>query len=596
MPTATLPKRRSVYSTCSVTDFFNMLDYYCETEGVNAEVACDTESNGQDVRDGRGYLTGISLSFKLGPIYQSIYIPLRHPSGNVSFADRVRVQNWFRDYRGWLIFHNAKFDLVNLSTAGIEYLGKFYDTMIICHLLDENLFSKSLDACVRKYVPGEDTKKNTEAFNLIIKHMGWDGISPDDMREYAEHDAFITLCLWEERKAAFEAEELGTNGVWDHKQEFTRVLIKMEGRGVRINQALAFEQAQIGTTRLEELTKELKMNPSSGKDLERVFLKELELPEYDKKTKGGKPAFDKEAMEYYDAILERRNSPLAKKVKEFRGWQKTVGSNYRAYLRLLSPDGRLRPNYKMHGTRTGRLSCEDPNLQQIPRQSENIWNGNLKGCFIADEGYELWEFDYSQLELRLGTAYAREQNLLVVFADPERDVFTEMSQDLGFSRQDTKTLVYSIQYGAGLKRIAAVFGVSLDRARAIKNKYHSTYPGFVKVENMAKARCKSVGKIKLWSGRYRHFWDKYNDAHKAFNSVIQGGAADIVERQMVRLFKAFDSDECRMLLTVHDSVVWEIRKDKVAHYKPLIEEMMANIEPDFGVKFKVEAKEWGKAA
>jgi DNA polymerase-1 len=301
-------------------------------------------------------------------------------------------------------------------------------------------------------------------------------------------------------------------------------------------------------------------------------------------------------MELYDILLERQDSPIAKRVLEYRGWQKTVGSNYRAYLRLRSPDGRLRPNYKLHGTKTGRLSCSDPNLQQIPRESDKVWNGKLKQAFLPTRGYRLMEFDYSQLELRLATAYANEIELKQVFLE-DRDIFTEMSKILGFNRQDTKTFVYSVQYGAGLDRLMHVFKVSRWRAEEMRETYKQSYPGFVKVEGIAKMRCRTRGKVQLWSGRYRHFFDRDSDAHKAFNSAILGGAADIVEHVMVRLFKEIDNEEeCRMLLTVHDSVVFEIREDVVEDYKAAIIEIMSDVKPDFGVKFAVDGKEWGKAA
>lgn len=594
-PLGTILPETAFSASDDFEEFFKHLELYTEMEDKPL-VACDTETNAQEIRDGRGYLTGISLSFKFG-VQWTMYLPFRHPEDNLSHKQKERVRYWFQrfaDKGGWLIFHNAKFDLVSLKTAGIDYQGHFYDTMIICHLLDENLFSKKLEFCVRKYCPDIDGKKNTEAFNALIKYQGWGGISFINMREYAEQDAYITYRLFEARWADFCKEDL--HAVWDHKQKFMRLLIKMESRGIKIDKEVSLHEAQRGTTRLEELTKELKINPNSGKDLERILINELKLPVI-KRTKQGKPSFNKEAMEVYDQILERQDSDLAKKVKEYRGWSKTVGSNYRAYLRLISPDGRLRPNYKLHGTRTGRLSCEEPNLQQIPRSSSNDWNGKLKQAFIPEDGYELWEFDFSQLELRLGSAYAKEAKLKEIFADSNRDVFTEMSVDLGFSRQDTKTLVYSIQYGAGITRISAVFGVSDERARQIKAKYQATYPGFVKVENMAKAKCVSLGKIKLWSGRYRHFIDRRNDAHKAFNSVIQGGAADIMERQMLRMYEEFDNDDtCRMLLTVHDSVVWEIHKDCVEDLVPKIKALMADVMPDFQVKFAVDAKKWGVAA
>jgi DNA polymerase-1 len=381
----------------------------------------------------------------------------------------------------------------------------------------------------------------------------------------------------------------------------------MESYGVRIDVPFSVKKAQLGVDKQHEILKRLKRNPGSSKDLKAMLIDELGLPVV-KLTKSGLAkqkageefdpkdyaSFDKEAMAVYDEILERRDNPLAKDILAYRGWNKTTSSNYKAYLSLLSPDGRLRPNYKLHGTKTGRSSCEQPNLQQIPRESDKEWNGDLKQAFIADEGYTLWEFDYSQLELRLATAYADERELKKVFADPTADIFTQMAGTLGFTRQDTKTFVYSVQYGAGLERIAAVFKVSRAEAEAKREAYRNSYPGFRKVEALASARCKAVGKVALWSGRYRHFWSKRDDAHKAFNSVIQGGAADIVEHVMVKLWNEVNNPaECRMLLTVHDSVVFEIRNDCVDKYVSTITSIMTNIEPDFGVTFAVDAHVWG---
>jgi len=292
-------------------------------------------------------------------------------------------------------------------------------------------------------------------------------------------------------------------------------------------------------------------------------------------------------------MLEKLSNATASKVLEYRGWQKTAG-NYASYLSLVSNDGRVRPNYRLHGTTTGRLSCSDPNLQQIPRQSMKPWDGKLKAAFIPKDGYELWEFDYNQLELRLGAAYAKEEELLEIFQEG-RDIFSEMASTLGMSRQDTKTLVYSLNYGAGINRISSVFGVDKERASDIRDNFYTQYPNLRTVSKRAATLARKNGKIKLWSGRYRHFDRPDEQSHKAFNSVIQGGSADIVMHTMIRLDdQVDDAQECRLLLQIHDSVVAEIRKDKVDYYKEKIIKVMEAVEPNFGVRFQVEAKPWYK--
>lgn len=593
----------------------NMIEAVAVRDGALAILTIDTETNGKEIRDGRGKCVGISASVTLGTgAYYAHYYPVDHPDSENNCTEEVlgRLKSLIENFPGHIVFHNAKFDLVSLATIGINYEGKFYDTMLMCHLINENFpFDKSLNTCVRHYVSAEESKKDNAGFKTLIKIKGWGGLTTWEMWEYAEHDARITHKLFDAVKKQFFKEI--PEEYWTHKQEFTRVVIAMESYGIMIDKGLSSKMIEIGEEELARIRQELKgFNPGSSKQLKELFIDKLGLPVVSF-TKAGKAimkaenreltddekkqyaSMDKEAMDEYDRILEYEDDPTAKLVFAYRGWQKTVSSNYRAYLETVSPDGRVRPNYKLHGTRTGRMSCASPNLQQIPRSSQKPWNGSLKQAFIPSPGYVLWEFDYSQLELRLGTAYAKEAELIQVFLEG-RDIFTEMSQQLGMIRQDTKTFVYSTQYGAGLDRLMHVFKISRERAAQMRNNYFNTYPGFVKVSNRAKSLCKSAGKVQLWSGRYRHFFDRHADSHKAFNSVIQGGAADIVEHVMVRLFNEVHSDDCRMLLAVHDSVVFEIREDLVDTMKERIKEIMEDVRPDFGVKFAVEAKQWGLTA
>jgi DNA polymerase-1 len=206
----------------------------------------------------------------------------------------------------------------------------------------------------------------------------------------------------------------------------------------------------------------------------------------------------------------------------------------------------------------------------------------------------LWEADYSQLELRIAAAYAREQSLIEIFADPSRDVFSEMALELGWPRFDTKTFIYSIQYGAGLERISNVFNVDKPTAAMKKAFYYDKWPGFEKVTTKASVKCRQQGYITLWSGRRRHFQWPENEAHKAANSAMQGGAAEIVKRAMIRVNKLIDPEECSLLLQVHDSMVFEIEEGKEDYYGKLITESMAAVEPDFGVVFRADWHKWGE--
>jgi DNA polymerase-1 len=340
------------------------------------------------------------------------------------------------------------------------------------------------------------------------------------------------------------------------------------------------------------------LNPSSRLDLEELLVNQLGLPVMGRTSKG-KPSFDKNAMRSYDLMLETmgNENPTAKLVIEYRGYQKTTSSNYKPYLTLVGPDQRIRPNYKQHGTVTGRLSCALPNLQQIPRVSPNPWNGQLKAAFIGGERSSLWEADFSQLEFRLAASpfYGNERTLIEAFNDPARDVFSEMAEQLGMLRHDVKTLTYTILYGGGVGRVSKVFRLSQDDAASIRNRFLNTYKGIARVNRLAQVACRKNGYIKFWSGRRRHFKDPIEESYMAFNAAIQGGMAEIVKRTMIRIHDSIVDDDCRMLLQVNDSLVFEITNGEEDYYLPLIKEVMEDVNSlnDFGISFAVDIHRWG---
>lgn len=556
-------------------------------------VAIDTETNGRDVRDGTGVAYGISLAYE----DTAIYLPFRHtalPEQNYDLHAFLPYLQQIID-RCTVIYHNAKFDLVSLQTLGLRtYHSRFVDTMVLAHLVDEYRpwSGKSLDSCAAYYLDIEGKKNAKDSdYYLALKYFGYADMDAACTCEYAMWDAWLTLNLYHKLVPLLRKEKL--RPTWDHKQEFIRLLIKMEGNGVRIDSGLCGEMAERGHLEMAAVQAKLKLNPGSTKDLGKLLIDKLHLPIV-KLTPKGKPCFDKFAMVEYDEILERTQDETAQDIVTYRGWQKSVTSNYEPYVSLLSPDGRLRPNYNLHRTVTGRMSCNAPNLQQIPRVGEKPWNGRMKDCFIPQDGYVLIEGDYSQLEFRLSSAFAKEQVLLEAFADPDRDVFQEVADALGMERFEAKTLVYSIMYGAGARRISNVFGVSLDKGQQIRDNFFSVYRNLHKTALYASNYAKVHKRIPIWSGRNCHFTNVKLEAHKAYNKAVQGGAADIVERTMLRSDReGFNTDDCRMLLQVHDSIVWEIREDLVDKYIPELANMMARIEPDFGVTFKADLKIWG---
>jgi len=550
-------------------------------------VSADTETTGFNTVGGVDRCIGISIAAVLEdgtPV--SHYYAIGHKIGeNVSRETYDQLKYVLEQPRP-LIFANVQFDVLALETVGIEVAeNPFYDILTMANMVDENTpIQKSLAQLSLRYL-NEQGKLDTPEITKE-KKSGWKNTTPEQMYDYAVGDAVTTWRIWDQLMHHEEWLAI-PDEVWEEKQKLIRVLLHMRRRGIRIDQKLAQDMVELGEARIEEIKAELGMNPASNKDMYELLIVQLGLPVVKESKVTGKPSFDKFAMEEYEVLLERLDSPVAKLIKEFRGWSKAISASYKPYLALVDRDGRLRCNYKTHGTVSGRLSCAEPNLQQVPKQSDKPWNGKVKSCFIPKEGYTLVEFDYSQLELRLGTAYAGEESLKQVFAEG-RDIFDEMSAQLGMTRQDTKTLVYSMQYGAGEKRIMAAFGVSQPEAKLLRENYFRTYPKFKALSDHATMRAEQNGKVKIWSGRYRHF--QYpSESYKALNSIIQGGAADIVERIMVRAFNEIDNPECLLLLQVHDSLLWEIKTDMLDYYSERILNLMEDVQPNFEVKFAVEA-------
>ena len=560
-----------------------------------AVIAVDTEATGLNVASGEDECIGVSIAAVVNGTAYSHYFPFNHPKGDNCSGEVVfALAELLEENLNTLLFVNAQFDILSLETIGIytEH-ANIIDVSAMAHLINENKpYNKGLDSLAQYYLKEPGKVKDPEIEKE--KKTGWQNTTWQQMWDYAVLDAVSTWRIYEVLRVMRQWDEV-KDSVWPHKQDLIRVLLSMKRHGVRIDTQLAQKYVEMGEVRMAQIEKELGINPASPKQLKKLLIDELGLPVVKQSARTGAPSFDKEAMLTYDSMLESLENPVAKLIKEFRGWQKAVSASYRPYIDLVDVDGRLRCSYRLHGTATGRLSCAEPNLQQIPKSSDKEWNGKVKECFIAEDGYTLINADFSQLELRLATAYAGEEELKEVFNEG-RDIFTEMSKQLGMSRQDTKTLVYSMQYGAGEQRLMNVFGVNKAKAKEIRQNYFNTYPHFRRLNDRCTAKVEETGEIKIWSGRKRHF-EHRNDAYKAMNSLIQGGGADIVERIMVHCFKELEGPECRMLLQVHDSITFEVKESVAPQYVEKIRTLMENVnavtgDVQFDVRFAVEVEDW----
>lgn len=587
------------------------------------EVAIDTETTGLKVVDNQSKVIGLSISFRADDDeLVSYYWGVRHRAGkdqNID-ADTAKKIRWVLEkQRRPLVFANYQFDVIGLLHMGLDLRENPFHDVLTCQNLifeDWTIGRRGLDE-LAVYTLSDGKRKLAvweweDQFPLKVeKTTGWPNTTPEMMFDYATTDTELTLLIKEVQVSTPAWRDL-PDDVWETKQKAIRVLTEMRRRGIQVDLGLAEQLRDEGEAEKQRIKDVLGKNPKSNKDMKALLIDELGLPILKKSEKTGEPSFAKAVMAEYEPMLERMESDVATQIKAYRGWDTATGLLLNPYLSLTSPDGRLRTEYTTHVTITGRLSSRNPNLQQISKGHDpKPWNDRIKKCFVPKPGHVLISADYSQLELRLGTAYSQEPELLEVFKEG-RDIFTEMTETIrkqlqktspklaeSWTRQKTKTLVYSLQYGAGEGRLMAAFGVTKKEAALLRNSFYRAYPRFRLLEEHIAAKAEKNLKARLWTGRYRHFRHK-SDSYKAMNSVMQGGAADIVDRVMVRVMETVDNEDCRLLLQVHDALVFEVREDLAEEYAWRIKKTMEDVngicsddgEELFPVTFAVEVESW----
>lgn len=574
---------------------------------ASSEVTVDTE--------GMEYMMG--FSFAVDGFDKGFYLPFRHAKDNLTEVQIKKVRDLIAS-RDSLIMHNAMHDLRVLKREGLPYEGNFFDTMLMAHWIDEEMYSYDLTAVSTHY--GNPPKNMPDHMKALLESDGWEVVPVDWMDLYSSNDSFIThrtfrneLPLFENQGFLEPKEILNGLSLWQREQEFIReVIMPMKERGIRIDIPFCMKEYFRGKAIMEECQKELGFKPSSSLALKKVLLEELKLPVV-KHTKscgkcrlggnpaahGGPPSFDKDAMAEYETLLEAKNDDRAKTILRYRGWMKTTSSNYKPYMELIDKEGILHPSYNLHRTKTSRLSCSDPNLQQIPKASEKEWNGKLKQAFVPRDGFNLWTVDYSQLQFRMTVCMAGEETLLDIFNTPNRDIFSEMAKQMSWLRDDVKTLVYLILFGGGGRRAKIAFRVSEEQGKELVNEFHSLYPSIKKLSKQAERVARKQGYVALWTGRRRHF-PPGSAYYRALNAVIQGGEAEIIKTAMILISKEVCDENCQLLLQIHDEIVPEIRIGMEDHYLPLIQERMVRACEGFiehvgtPVAFTTSVKKWGE--
>lgn len=602
-------------------------------------VVVDTETNGLKPFHGT-HLIGIAFYFPVSGV--SYYIPFRHEAGwNAPIEWLAEIRQSYATLRNQTyLFFNAKFDLHILYNDNFPYPNKIEDVMLAAHLLNENedlsngkghpqilgwkpskKGAYTLKRLSAKYL-GEDVEEWERTLNEAAAEYGVDPkaemykLPADVVAPYAEHDVVNT---WRLRQFYWPAlERWGLIDLYVRRNAFlAEALVPMERNGIYINPATLQKHVDLQGPRVIQLGYEFQeksvhmglhynpINPGSWQQM-LTFFRFLghDLENTNKFT-----------ME----ALQESGEQWAETLLLWRSLSKADGTYYTPYRDFVDSDNVLHANLNVIGTVSGRLSSDHPNLQQIPRSSTRY---SVKELFEPRPGFVLVEVDYSALELRIATHISQETRMRDMFASG-MDMHQYTADALGVDRYKGKTANFSFLYGMGPKTGKLRLKTTEADAKKIINGWHSLYPAFKMAYLSAQQKAAeprnpdgtSDGQFKyvrLPDGRVRRFhefekypyWDdktqhkikKAPPFYTAFNFIVQGTASGMVtETSLLRLARHFGNGDVRLILTVHDSVIFEIKEAVLREALADIRHIMTDW--DFNPRLDVEAKishtNWG---
>ena len=558
-------------------------------------VAIDTETTGLDAS--RAELVGFSLAIEPG---EAVYVPLAHrpPEGALVSdvgdqipADRAlaAIKPLLEDPAVMKVGQNIKYDMLIFARRGI-HAAPVDDTMLMSFVLDAGRHGHGLDELAKTHL-GVDPIPIKEVIGAGRSRISFDRAPLDRACDYAAEDADIALRLDRVLKPQLVRRRL--TAVYETlERPLAPVLVAMERRGVKIDRAALARLSRDFAERLAALEAEIHdlagrpFGIGSPKQLGEVLFDEMSLPG-GKKGKTGAYATGADVLE----SLAAQGHDLPARVLDWRRIAKLKSTYSDALVERIHPEtGRVHTSYSMSGAATGRLSSTDPNLQNIPVRTEE--GRKIRGAFVPEPGYRLMSADYSQIELRLLAHVAGIEPLRDAFrrgadihAATAAQVFGVPAEGMDpLLRRRAKAINFGIIYGISAFGLARQLSIERGEARAYIDAYFERYPGIRGYMEETKAFARDRGYVETVFGRRCHVRgiDDRNAARRAFaerqaiNAPLQGSAADIVKRAMIRMQPALDAAGlgARMLLQVHDELVFEVPEDRIEDTAAVVRRVM----------------------
>jgi DNA polymerase-1 len=552
--------------------------------------AFDTETDSLD--NVSANLVGLSFATEPGV---ACYIPVGHDY--IDAPDQLPLERvlellkpLLEDEKALKIGQNLKFDRGIVGNYDIELRGIAFDTMLESYILDSVAGRHDMDSLSDRWL-----KHKTITFEEIAgkgkKQLTFNQIDLEQAGRYAAEDADVTLQLHLKMWPKLEKSEGPLNVFNNIEMPLVPVLSRIERNGVKIDPAILHTHSEQLTKRLAEL--ELKaheiagepFNLSSPKQLQTILFEKQGIKPL-KKTPGGAPSTSEEVLE--ELALDY---PLPKVILEHRGLAK-LKSTYTDKLPLMinPKTGRVHTSYHQAVAATGRLSSTDPNLQNIPVRNEE--GRRIRQAFIAPEDYVIVSADYSQIELRIMAHLSRDKGLLTAFAEG-KDIHRATAAEVfglpldsvsGEQRRSAKAINFGLIYGMSAFGLSRQLNIPRKESQKYMDLYFERYPGVLEYMERTRAQAKEKGYVETLDGRRLYLPDinSSNAARRAgaeraaINAPMQGTAADIIKRAMIAVDSWLQKDKPRvkLIMQVHDELVFEVHKDDVEAVSKKVHELM----------------------
>lgn len=567
----------SSYETVLTEQQFN--DWLVQLE--KAELfAFDTETTSLDYS--KAQIVGVSFAVTPG---KAAYVPLTHDYPGVpDQLDRSEILEKLRPLlenpRKAKLGQNLKYDMHVLANHGIALRGISHDTMLESYVLNSTATKHNMDDLAKHYL-GVDTIHYQDVAGKGVKQIGFQQVPIEQAAPYAAEDADITLRLHHLLSAKLaQYPELDTLYT-EMEVPLISVLTRIENNGVLIDTAMLAQQSLELSSQiisLEQHAHDLagqSFNLGSPKQIQDILYDQQKLPVL-KKTPKGQPSTEESVLQ--ELALDY---PLPKLILEYRSLSK-LKSTYTDKLpqQLDEQTGRIHTSYHQAVTATGRLSSSDPNLQNIPIRSEE--GRKIRQAFIAPEGRKIVAADYSQIELRIMAHLSADSGLVKAFSEGQdvhrataAEVFgvapEQVTTDL---RRSAKAINFGLIYGMSAFGLAQQLGLSRSQAQSYIDLYFTRYPGVKNYMDRIREQAREHGYVETLFGRrlYLPEINSRNAARRqyaertAINAPMQGTAADIIKRAMLAAdeWLCRDKPDAKMIMQVHDELVFEIAADQVA--------------------------------